>query len=49
MIQPEIMEIIPMEIIPRCSPSISPIVVDEICEFSSGKGMEFNPKRCKEM
>ena len=38
-----------MEIIPRCSPSLLPIVVDEITEFSSARGMELNHKKCKEM
>ena len=37
------------EIIPRGSPSLLPIVVDEISEFAMERGMELNPKKCKEM
>ncbi len=38
-----------MEIIPRCSPSLLPIVVNEISTFASNRGMELNHKKCKEM
>ena len=37
------------EIIPRGSPSILPVVVDEISNFASIRGMQLNPKKCKEM
>ena len=37
------------DIIPRGSPSILPIVVDEISNFASRRGMQLNPKKCKEM
>ena len=38
------------EIIPRDSPSILPMVVDEISNFASIRGMHAaNPKKCKEM
>jgi hypothetical protein len=38
-----------LEIVPRCSPSILHAVVDEIFNFASSRGMELNPKKCKEM
>ncbi|CAB4019420.1 Hypothetical predicted protein [Paramuricea clavata] len=38
-----------MEVVPRCSPSLLPLVVQEISNFSSARGMELNPKKCKEM
>lgn len=38
-----------LEIIPRCSPSLMPMAVNEICNFSSNRGMELNPKKCKEL
>ena len=38
-----------LEIVPRCSPSLLPLVVQEISNFSSARGMELNPKKCKEM
>ena len=38
-----------VEIIPRCSPSLLPIVVNEISTFASNRGMELNHKKCKEM
>ena len=37
------------EIFPRGSPSILPRVVDEISNFASIRGMQLNPKKCKEM
>ena len=37
------------EIIPRGSLSILPMVVDEISNFASIRGMPLNPKKCKEM
>ena len=38
-----------LEIVPRCSPSILHVVVDEIFNFASNRGMELNPRKCKEM
>ena len=38
-----------VEIIPRCSPSLLPIVVNEISTSASNRGMELNHKKCKEM
>ena len=38
-----------LEIIPRCSPSLMPILVDEISLFASSRGMKLNSKKCKEM
>jgi hypothetical protein len=38
-----------LEIVPRCSPSILHVVVDEIFNFASYRGMERNPRKCKEM
>ena len=38
-----------VEIIPRCSPSLMPIVVNEISTFAFNRGMELNHKKCKEM
>ena len=38
-----------IEIIPRCSPSIMPLIVNSINEFSSTRGMKLNPLKCKEM
>ena len=38
-----------LEIVPRCSPSLMCTVVDEISQFASSRGMELNPKKCKEM
>lgn len=38
-----------LEIIPRCSVSVLPLVVEEISKFSSTRGMELNPRKCKEM
>ena len=38
-----------LEIVPRCSPSVLPLVVDENPKFSSARGMELNPRKCKEM
>ena len=37
------------EIIPRGSPGILPLVVDEISNFASIRGMQLNPKKYKEM
>ena len=37
------------EIILRGSSSILPMVVDEISNFASIRGMQLNPKKCKEM
>ena len=38
-----------LEAVPRCSPSLLPILVDEIAHFASSRGMELNCKKCKEM
>ena len=38
-----------LEIIPRCSPSLLPIVVNEISDIAVSRGMKLNPKKCKEM
>ena len=38
-----------LEIVPRCSSSIMPLIDDEISNFSSSRGMELNPRKCKEM
>ena len=38
-----------LEIVPRCSPSLMCTVFDEISQFASSRGMELNPKKCKEM
>jgi hypothetical protein len=37
------------EIIPRCSPSLLSIVANEISDFAVSRGMNLNPKKCKEM
>ena len=38
-----------MEIIPQCSPSLLPNVVNDISNFAANRGMELNSKKCKEM
>ena len=38
-----------IEVIPRCSPSILPIVVNQISDFANERGIVLNPKECKEM
>ena len=38
-----------LEIVPRSSPSVMPLIVDEISNFSSSLGMELNPRKCKEI
>ena len=38
-----------LEVVPRCSPSVMPLVVDDISQFSSTRGMELNPQKCKKM
>ena len=38
-----------LEIVPRCSPSLMPILVNEISQFASSRGMKLNSKKCKEM
>ena len=37
------------EVVPRCSPSYLQILVNEINEFATCRGMQLNPKKCKEM
>ena len=38
-----------MKIVPRCSPSLLPIVVNKISTFDSNCGMELNHKKFKRM
>ena len=38
-----------LEIIPRGSPSLLPIVVEEVINFATNRGMKLNPQKCKEM
>ena len=38
-----------LEIIPRYSPSLMPLVVNDISAFASARGMELNHKKCKQM
>ena len=38
-----------IEVIPHCSPSFLPIVVNQISDFANERGMVLNPKKCKEM
>ena len=38
-----------LEIIPRCSPSFLPIIVDQISDYANERGMRLNPKKCKDM
>ncbi len=38
-----------LEIIPRCSPSVLPIVVNQISYYANQRGMKLNPRKCKEM
>ena len=38
-----------LEVVPRCSPRVTSLVVDDISHFSSTRGMELNPQKCKEM
>ncbi len=38
-----------LEIVPRCSPSLLPVVVDEVNNFATDRGMKLNPNKCREM
>ena len=38
-----------LEVVPRCSPSLLAVLVDEIAHFASSRGMELNCKKCKGM
>jgi hypothetical protein len=38
-----------LKIIPRCSPSLLPTIVNESLDFAVSRGMKLNPKKCKEM
>ncbi len=38
-----------LEIIPRCSPGVLPIVVNQISYYANQRGMKLNPRKCKEM
>ena len=38
-----------LEIVPRYSPSLMPLVVNDISAFASQRGMKLNHKKCKQM
>ncbi|CAB3994355.1 RNA-directed DNA polymerase from mobile element jockey-like [Paramuricea clavata] len=38
-----------LEIVPRCSPSLLPILVNDVSQYASSRGMKLNSKKCKEM
>ena len=38
-----------LEILPRYSPSLMPLVVNDISAFASARGMKLNHKKCKQM
>ena len=38
-----------LEIIPRCSTSMVPVVARNICSYASSHGMKLNPSKCKEL
>ena len=35
-----------LKIVPRCSPSLLPLIVDEVVNLATHRGMERNPKKC---
>ena len=37
------------EVIPRCSPSLMPFIVNDIVYYANARGMRLNPTKCKEM
>ena len=37
------------EVIPRCSPSLMPFIVNDIVHYANARGMRLNPTNCKEM
>jgi len=37
------------EIIPRCSPSYLPCIVQDLCSYAVNRGMRLNPKKCYEL
>ena len=37
------------EVIPRCSPSLMPFIVNDIVHYANARGMRLNPSKCKEM
>ena len=37
------------EVIPRCSPSLMPFIVNDIVHYANARGMRLNPTKCKEM
>ena len=37
------------EVIPRCSPSLMPFIVNDIVHYANACGMRLNPTKCKEM
>ncbi|CAB4031467.1 RNA-directed DNA polymerase from mobile element jockey, partial [Paramuricea clavata] len=38
-----------LEIVPRCYPSLLPILVNDVSQYASSRGMKLNSKKCKEM
>ncbi len=36
-----------LEIVPRCSPSLIPILVNDVSQYASSRGMKLNSKKCK--
>ena len=38
-----------LEIVPRCSPGLLPILVNDVSQYASSTGMKLNSKKCKEM
>ena len=40
---------IALEIVPRCSPSLLPILVNYVSQYASSRGMKLNSNKCKEM
>ena len=36
-------------VIPRCSPSLMPFIVNDIVHYATARGMRLNPTKCKEM
>ena len=38
-----------IEFIPRCSLSVTPLLVNDIYDYASTRGMRLNSKKCKEM
>ena len=38
-----------VEVIPKCSPSVLPLIANDICRYFRERGMCLNPTKCKEM